>query len=93
MLQEPHCEHTLSATICRDWFRRFKSGDFDLKEKERRGRPNKFENEDLEAFINKDRCQTLKQLSDTLNVIETAVSKRLHNLGLVQKARIGESMN
>ena len=32
-----------------------------------------------------DCCQTLKQLSDTFNVTEIAVSKRLHNLGLVKK--------
>ena len=29
----------------------------------------------------------LKQFSDTINVTEIAVSKRLHNLGLVQKAK------
>ena len=40
--------------------------------------------EDLEALLDEDRCQTLKRWSDTLNVTEMAVSKRLHNLGLVQ---------
>ena len=82
MLREAYGEHTLSETTCRDWFRRFKSGDFDLKVKERSGKPKKFEDEDLEALLD----QTLKQLSEPLNVIEMAVSKRLHNLGLVQKA-------
>ena len=28
-------EHSLSETKCRDWFRRFKSGDFDLCNKDR----------------------------------------------------------
>ena len=42
--------------------------------------------EDLEALLDENRCQTLKQSSDTLNNIEIAVKKRLHNLGLVQKA-------
>ena len=47
----------------------------------------KFENEDLvEALFDEDRCQTRKQLFDTLNVTEIAVDKRLHYLGLVQKA-------
>ena len=33
-------EHTLSETTCRDWFRRFKSADFDLSNKDR-GKPPK----------------------------------------------------
>ena len=32
-------------------------------------------------------CQTLKLSSDTLNVTEMAVRKRLHNLGLVRKVK------
>ena len=45
----------------------------------------KIEDEDLKTLLNEDRCPNLKQLSDTLSVTETAVSKRFQNLGLVQK--------
>ena len=86
LLQEEYVEHALSETTCRDWFRRFKSGDFDLKVKDRPGQPNKIWRWRLKSSLYEDRCQTLKQLSDTLNVTEIAVSKRLHSLGLVQKA-------
>ena len=44
------------------------------------------ENEDLEALLDEDRCQTLEQSSDALSVTEMAVIKRLHNLGQDQKA-------
>ena len=40
----------------------------------------------MEVLINGDRFQTLETLADTLNVTGIAVSKSLHNLGLVQKA-------
>ena len=86
LLQETYGEHALSETTCKDWYRPFKSVDFDLKDKERPGQPKKFEDEDLEALLNGDRCQTLQQLSNTLNVTEMTLSKRLHNLWLVQKA-------
>ena len=69
-------------TECR-WF---KGSNFDLKDKELPEQLKKFEDEDLEALLDEDRCQILKQLSDTLNVTEMAVSEGLHNLGLVQKA-------
>ena len=72
--------------MCSNWFKQFESCNFDLKDEERPGHPKKFEDEDLEALLDEDHCQTLKQLSDTLNVTEIAISKRLHNVGLVQKA-------
>ena len=37
-------------------------------------------------LFDEDRCQTLKQLPDTLNITEMAVNNRLHTLGLVKKA-------
>ena len=57
-----------------------------LKTKNVQDSRQKFEDEDLQALLEEDRCQIFKQLSDTLNDTEMAFSKRLHNLGLVQKA-------
>ena len=56
--------------------------DFDLKENERPGQPKKIEDKDLEAWLDEDRCQTLKKWSNTWNVTQMADSERLHNLGL-----------
>jgi len=36
---EAYGEAALSEITCRDWFRRFKSGDFNMEDKERVGRP------------------------------------------------------
>ena len=47
----------------------------------------KFEDKEFEALLDEDCCQTLKRLSDTLNVTEMAASKHLNNIGLVQKAQ------
>ena len=40
ILVKVYGELAFSATTCRDWFRRFKSGDFDLSNKDR-GKPPK----------------------------------------------------
>jgi len=37
LLVEAYGEAALSETMCRDRFRRFKSGDFDVEDKERTG--------------------------------------------------------
>jgi len=39
LLVQAYGEPTLSETRCRDWFQRFKSSDFYMKDKEHAGRP------------------------------------------------------
>jgi len=39
---------------CREWFRRFKDGDFSVEDKPRFGQPKKFEDKELEALLEED---------------------------------------
>lgn len=74
-----------SETTCRDWFRRFKDGDFDVADRPREGRPKTFEDSELEALLDEDSAQTQEELASTLGVTRQAISKRLHALGMIQK--------
>jgi len=47
----------LSETMCRDWFRRSKSDDFNVEDKKRTGKPKLVEDAELEALLNKVPCQ------------------------------------
>ena len=47
-------EHALSKTTYRDWFRRFKSTDFDLSNKYRGKPPGKFKDVELHALLDED---------------------------------------
>ncbi|UYV71485.1 SETMAR [Cordylochernes scorpioides] len=77
LLCEAYGEHALSIKSCEYWFRRFKSGDFDTRDKERGGRPIKFEDAELEAFLDEDSSQTQEELAETLGVTQQAISNRL----------------
>ena len=46
-LQKVYGDAALSETTCRDWFRRFKDGDFDVDDRPREGRPKTFEDADV----------------------------------------------
>jgi len=76
ILVETYGDHTLSETW-RDWFRRSKYNDFDVKDKEWSGASKKFEDEQLEALLHKYLCQTLTELAESLRVDHTTVSKCL----------------
>lgn len=49
-------ECTPSIKTCLFWFRRIKNGDFETEGKESPGYLKKFENEELEALLDKDSC-------------------------------------
>ena len=85
ILVEVYGEHALAERSCPKWFARFKSGDFDLEDKERPGQPKKFEDEELEALLDEDYCQTQEKLAESLGVTQVDISKRLKAAGCIQK--------
>lgn len=85
LVSEAYPEYCPDVRMCQKWFARFKSGDFDIEDKERPGQPKKFDDEELEALIEQNASQTIQDLADSLNVTHAAVSKRLKTLGKIQK--------
>jgi len=46
----------------------FKSGDFNVEDKEFSGRPRAFEDEELQALVDEDPCQTQKQTCKSIKL-------------------------
>ena len=86
ILVETYGDNVLTQDACVRWFRRFKSGDFDLKDKDRPGQPKKIEYAELQALLDKDDTQTQQQMAEKLNVGRQTISDRLHAIGKIQKA-------
>ena len=59
LLVEAYGDAALSERS-REWFQKFKNGEFDVEDKERSGRPKDTE---LEALLDEDSCQTQKELA------------------------------
>ncbi|EGI60973.1 Mariner Mos1 transposase, partial [Acromyrmex echinatior] len=85
LLVEIYGEHAPSKTSCKEWFRRFNSSDFDVRDKEREGAPKKFEDAELQALLEEDSCLSFDKLAKELNVDRSTIGKRLHAMGMVQK--------
>ena len=89
---ESHCllsgtygDYTPSIKTCEYWFRRCKSGDFDTEDKERPGHPKKIEDEESGTLLDEDPCQTQDELSESLGVNRSIISRCLHAVGMIQK--------
>lgn len=84
-LSEVYPEYAPEIRTCQKWFARFKSGDFDLEDKERPGQPKKFEDAELQALLDENSCRTQKELALELGVHETTIGYRLHAMGKIRK--------
>ena len=63
-LVETYSEAALSERSCREWFQKFKNGEFDIEDKERSRRPKVYEDAKVEAFLDQDSCQTQQEQYD-----------------------------
>ncbi|GFY18840.1 mariner Mos1 transposase [Trichonephila clavipes] len=84
MLSNTYGETTISERTCREWFQRFKNGDFDVED-QYGGRRKVFEDAKLETLLDQDSCQMQQELSGSLEVTQQAISKRLEVMGMIQK--------
>ena len=77
LLVKAYGNHTPTVPTVENWFRRFKSGDFDLEDKERPGQLKKFDQDQKP-------CVTLEMITDELNVDVSTVFKRLKTMVGIQ---------
>ena len=84
MLVEAYGDAALSES--REWFQKFKNGEFDIEDKERSGRSKVYKDAELEVLLDEDSCQMQKELALTLGVIQQqTISYRLKSLGMIEK--------
>ena len=57
---ETYGDHALLETKCKDWFRCFKTNDFDVEDKERSG------DKELEAWLHENSCQAQAEQTKSL---------------------------
>jgi len=58
---------------CRVWFKRFRNGDFDVRDKECPEQPKKFEDFELQELLDENPAQTFLELSKALNITPKAL--------------------
>ncbi|GFT49523.1 mariner Mos1 transposase [Trichonephila clavipes] len=89
MLSNTYGEATIRERTCREWFQRFKNGDFEVEDQHGGGREKVFEDAELEALLDQDSYQKQKELSGSLGVTQQAISKRLKVMKMIHKQKIG----
>lgn len=78
----------ITSTICQFWFKRFRSGEFNLEDVDRPGRPTAIDDDKILQLIKNDRQLTTREISQSLNVTHATVANRLKKLGMVKKSDV-----
>lgn len=78
-------DDVVSKSTCEYWFRRFRSGIFDVNDQERMGAPSKVKSADLQALLDMNSSLTQEELSESLGVTQQTISNQLRAMGKIQK--------
>ncbi|XP_068622876.1 histone-lysine N-methyltransferase SETMAR-like [Battus philenor] len=78
----------LDVRKCQRWFSRFRSGNFDLSDAHRSGRPTTLDNDVLRAEVEANPCQTIEELSNSLNQPWSTIQEHLPQIGKISRAGV-----
>ena len=92
-LRDVYGEEALKEKQCRNWFDKFHSGDFSLKDERRSGRPNEVDDDQIKAIIESDRHVTVREIEEMLKIPKSTIDRHIQRLGLVKNLIFGFHMN
>ena len=78
---------------CRNWFQKFRSGDFSLKDEQRPGRPNEVDDDQIKVIIESDRHVTVREIEEMLKKSKSTIDRHIQRLELVENLIFGFQMN
>ena len=77
--------NVLKLNKCQRWFRKFQSGDYELSDRRRSGRPVEIDEEMLQSLVESDPRQTIQELSEKLSSSWSAVQEHLQKIGKISR--------
>lgn len=84
-LNEVYGPNTVPDRTAQYWFNRFRSGNFDVKDAPRDGRPVATDVEKIQAVIAEDRHISVRCIAEELSVSYVSVSRHLRAMGYTKK--------
>ncbi|GFW11690.1 histone-lysine N-methyltransferase SETMAR [Trichonephila clavipes] len=84
-LTDVYGEGVLTVRQCQNWFAKFRSGNFDVEDAPRSGRPVEADKDAIKALVDANRRITTREIGLRLNLSNSTVYDHLKGLGLSSK--------
>ncbi|GFX16415.1 histone-lysine N-methyltransferase SETMAR [Trichonephila clavipes] len=84
-LTDVYREGVLRVRQCQNWFAKFRTGNFDVEDAPRSGRPIETDKDAIKAFMDANRRITTREIELRLNLSNSTVYDHLKYLGLSSK--------
>lgn len=82
---EVYGEGTVDDRTCQRWFKRFRSGNFNLEDEPRPGRAVSFDNDLLKAIVKENPSFSIEEIANEMNTSWSSVQKHLKEIGMVSQ--------
>ena len=87
-LTDVYGEDVLTVRQCQNWFAKFRSGNFDVEDAPRSGRPVEADKDTIKALVDANQRITTREIGERLNLSNSIVYDHLKGLGLTSKLDI-----
>ena len=87
-LSDVYGEDVLTVRQCQNWFAKFRSGNFDVEDTPRSGRPVEADEDTIKALVDANRRITTREIAERLNLSNSTVHNHLKRIGLISKLDI-----
>lgn len=81
-------DQSITVQTVRNWFRRFRAGNFNLKDKDRSGRPSTTDTDLIKAYLDENPRSSVREIANASNIPRTTVHEHLTKLGYVNRYEV-----
>ena len=78
-------DRSITVQTVRNWFRRFRAGNFNLKDADRSGRPSTTDIDLIKTYLDENPKSSVREIADALNIPRTTIHGHLTKLGYVNR--------
>ncbi|XP_043262550.1 histone-lysine N-methyltransferase SETMAR-like [Colletes gigas] len=79
---------SITVQTVRNWFRRFRAGNFNLKDKDRSCRPSTTDTDLIKAYLDENPRSSVREIANASNIPRTTVHEHLTKLGYVKRYEV-----
>ena len=81
-------DRSITVQTVRNWFRRLRTGNFNLKDEDRSGRPSTTDIDLIKAYLDENPRSSIREIANALNIPQTTIHEHLSKFEYVNRYEV-----